>query len=138
MDEHIALRVDWDRVDGSIVTDVRGENPLTLTDGSGSWDAVAICIGDRVLSITVEPDTDQIIVELGNLPRDAEWTAIPSLAFAIGKPLGWCWVGINCQGYKDSFTLAFGDIVPDALQPRCTFLAEASSLSCFDLVPHRA
>ena len=35
-------------------------------------------------------------------------------------------------------TIAFGDVVPDALEPRCTFLAAASSLSCFDLVPHCA
>ncbi len=69
-------------------------------------------------------------------PSGEGWEPISSFSFAQGQPLGWCWVGINSQGYKDSFTLAFGDVVPLALQPRCTFVAEASSLICYDLAPH--
>lgn len=138
MTKHSALRFDWNDVDDAAVTAVLGLNGSTLDNGSACWDAVAICIGETAIMLTVEPDTDQIIVSREALPSDDEWKRIPSFDFAVTKPLGWCWLGINSQGYKDSFTIAFGDVVPDALRPRCTFLAEASSLICFDLVERRA
>ena len=138
MDEHITLRFDWDDVSGSAVIEILGLNSMKLSDGSASWDEVAICIDDGSILLSVEPDTDQIIITREGKPSGNGWEPIPSLAFSKGCVLGWCWVGINSQGYQDSFTMAFGDVVPDALQPRLTFLAEASSLSCFDLTPHRA
>lgn len=137
MSEHIALRFDWDDVAHSRVLDIIGLNARTMNDGSLSWDAVAIRIDTKAVMLAVEPDTDQIIVSLEPIPGGDGWEPIPSLGFANGQLLGWCWIGINSQGYKDSFTLAFGDFVPHALEPRCTFLAEGSSLSCFDLTPHR-
>jgi hypothetical protein len=138
MIEHISLRLDWDDVAHAEVTEILGLNAATMSDGSARWDAIAICIGDTAVTVTVEPDTDQIIVTRVALPFGDEWKPIPSFKFANAKPLGWCWIGINSQGYKDSFTIAFGDVIADAIQPRCLFLAEASSLSCFDLLPRRA
>ena len=138
MDEHITLRVDWDHVSGSTVIEILGLNSRRMKDGSASWDAVAICTDNKAILLTVEPDTDQIVITHEGRPSGIDWKPIPSLAFSEGRVLGWCWIGINSRGYKDSFTIAFGDVVPDALEPRCTFLAEASSLSCFDLARHRA
>lgn len=109
-----------------------------MNDGSASWEAVTIGTEGGPIYLSVEADTDQIEVSLGEEPVGNGWEPIPSFSFALGQPLGWCWVGINSQGYKDSFTLAFGDVVPAALQPRCMFIAEASWLSCLDLAPHRA
>lgn len=136
MAEHIALRFDWDDVKHHHVTDILGRNSRIVSDGSACWDSVAICIEGRAVSLSVEPDTDQIEVSMTDKPSGEGWEPISSFSFAQGQPLGWCWVGINSQGYKDSFTLAFGDVVPLALQPRCTFVAEASSLICYDLAPH--
>lgn len=138
MPEHISLRFDWDEVGHQKITDVLGLNAVVMDDGSVRWAAVAICLGSSAVLLTVEPDTDQVVVERDTSPSGGGWEAIPSFEFAINRPLGWSWIGINSQGYKDSFTIALGDIVPDALQPRCTFLAEASYLSCFDLIPRRA
>lgn len=138
MTEHICLRFDWDDVAHERITEILGLNAVIMNDGSPCWDAVAICLGSTAVIVTVEPDTDQIIVARETSPSGDGWRPIPSFEFAVTKPLGWSWIGINSQGYKDSFTIAFGDIVPDALQPRCTFLAEGSWLSCFDLVPRRA
>ena len=137
MTEHIALRFDWDDVKGDRVTNLLGQHARTRSDGSASWDAVTICIGHRAVCLSVDADTDQVEVSLGDAPCGDGWEPIPSFSFAIGQPLGWCWVGINSQGYKDCFTLAFGDVVPSVIEPRCLFIAEASSLSCFDLAPRR-
>lgn len=137
MTEHIALRLDWNDVKGDRVTNILGQHAQTTSDGSMSWDAVTICIAHRAICLSVEADTDQIEVSLGNARCGDGWEPIPSFSFAVGQPLGWCWVGVNSQGYKDSFTLAFGDVVPAALEPRCLFLAEGSSLICFDLSPRR-
>jgi hypothetical protein len=137
MAEHIALRFDWDDVHGEHVTNFLGQHSRTLGDRSACWDAVAICIGGRAIRLSVEVNTDQIEASLENEPSGEGWDAIPSFSFANSQPLGWCWVGINSQGYKDSFTLAFGDVAPSALEPRCTFVAQASSLICFDLTSRR-
>ena len=138
MTEHIPFCFDWNEVLHGRVTDVLGLNAAIMDDGSARWGAVAICVGSAAVMVTVEPDTDQIIVAYEGVPGSDGWEPILTFGFAVGRPLGWSWIGINSQGYKDSFTIAFGDVVPDALEPRCTFLAAASSLSCFDLVPHCA
>lgn len=138
MTEHIALRFDWEDIAHSTVIDVLGKNARRMSDGSANWEAVAICTDDKSILLSVEPDTDQIEVVLSEKPSGTGWARIASFSFAIGLPLGWCWVGRNYRGYKDTFTLAFGDVVPSVLQPRCTFVAEASSLVCYDLAPREA
>jgi hypothetical protein len=136
MAKHIALRFDWEDVMHHSVGEIVGLNARTMDDGSASWDAIAIRLANEVVLLSVDADTDQIIVTQANKPDSCGWVPISSLAFAIGKPLGWCWIGTNYRGYKDSFSIAFGDVVPDALEPRCMFLAEASAVSCFDLKRH--
>ena|SRR5690349_378374 len=93
---------------------------------------------DRAVVLTVNVDTDEIAVVDEPTPDGEAWVTVAALEDAIGKPLGWCWVGTNYRGYNDTFTIAFGDEVPDALQPRWTFLGEGSSLSCFEMVPTKA
>ena len=134
MDEHIALRFDWYDILDQPIEAVLGLNSLALSNGSASWDAVALCTQLGAVMLTIEPP-DQVVVSLEKIPSGDGWRPIPSFDFAISRSCGWCWVGINPQGYKDSFTLAFGDVIPDALHPRCTFVAEGSSLICYDLLP---
>jgi len=138
MADHISFRFDWDEVAHSRISDVLGLNADIMDDGTARWEAVAICLDSTAVVVTVEPDTDQIIISREASPTGDGWERILSFEFAVSQPLGWSWIGINSQGYKDSFTIALGDVVPDALQPRCTLLAEASSLICFDLIPRRA
>ncbi|WP_443018763.1 DUF6334 family protein [Sphingomonas sp. 7/4-4] len=66
-----------------------------MNDGSARWDAVAICLGSTAVIVTVEPDTDQIIVAREACPSRDGWEPIPSFEFAVTKPLGWSWIGIN-------------------------------------------
>ena len=138
MANHIAFRFDWHEVLGAYISNVLGLNADVMDDGTARWEAVAICLDRTAIMVTVEPDTDQMILSLGDWPSDNGWAPISSFDFAISRPLGWSWLGINSQGYKDSFTIALGAMVPDALQPRFMFLAEASSLTGLDLIPHRA
>jgi hypothetical protein len=138
MNEHISFRFDWDDVADHTITEVLGLNAAVMDDGAARWDAVAICLGSTAVVVTVEPDTDQIIVSREAPPTGDGWELISSFEFAVAKPIGWSWIGINYLGYKDSFTIALGGVVPDALTPRCTFIAAATSLTCLDLVPRRA
>lgn len=131
------LKFDWETVGDKAVLAVTGRNQRRMDDGSLAWDALALRVGDDAVVLTVTANSDEIVVSHEPAPDGEGWDAISALADAVGKPLGWCWVGTNYRGYRDSFTLAFGNVVPDALQPRLTFLAEASSLSCFDLTPRK-
>lgn len=134
MADHISFRFDWDEVAHSTISDILGLNADIMDDGAARWEAVAICLDSTAVVVTVEPDTDQIIISREAPPTGDGWERIPSFEFAVSQPLGWSWIGINSQGYKDSFTIALGEV----LRPRCALVAEASSLICFDLIPRRA
>jgi hypothetical protein len=120
------------------VSAVFGRGERRMDDGSVAWDAVAFGVGTASVVLTVTPDTDEIVVAHEPAPEGEDWKPVTALADAVGKPLGWCWVGTNYRGYRDSFTLALGAVAPDALQPRLTFLAEGGALTCFDLAPRTA
>jgi len=137
MADHISRRFNWNDVLSSTISDVLGLNAEIMEDGAARWEAVAFCLDSTAVMVAVEPDTDEVVISHEAPPVGDGWARIPSLEVAVSQPLGWSWLGINSQGYKDSFTIALGDVVPDALQPRFTLLAEASSLICFDLTPHR-
>ena len=132
------LSFDWEAVAHKSVSAVMGRNERRMSDGSLVWDALALAVGDDAVVLNVTADTDEIVVSHEPAPDGDGWVVVSAMADALGKSLGWCWVGINYRGYRDSFTMALGDVVPDALQPRLTFLAEGRSLSCFDLRPRNA
>lgn len=126
---------DWEAVTHKSVASVMGRNQRRMSDGTLAWDAIAFVIGHDAVLLTVTADTDEILVAHAPAPEDEGWAAVTALEGSMGKALGWCWIGTNYRGYRDSFTLAFGDAVPRALQPRLTFVAEACSLCCFDVMP---
>jgi hypothetical protein len=100
-------------------------------------DAVAFVLGERAVVLKATGDTDEISVAHEATPEGDGWQSVVSLADVIGNPLGWSWVGFNYRGYADSFTLALGDLVPDALQPRLMFVSEGAALTCFEVTPRR-
>lgn len=129
------LRFDWESVLDEVVAAIlaRGERPMS--DASLRWDALALVIGSGAIVLSVTADTDEIVATHQAAPPGRGWDRVAGLADMLGRPLGWCWVGENYRGYRDSFTLALGDVVPDALQPRLTFVAEGGGLCCFDVTP---
>ena len=133
-----ALQFEWDSVTHLAISAIAGQNERETNDGSLSWDALAFGLGDRAVVLTINADTDEIMVSHETMPEGDEWHPVAALAHIVGQSLGWSWIGTNYRGYTDSFTLGLGDVVPDALQPRLMFLGEASSLSCFEVTPARA
>lgn len=129
------LEFNWEAAAEKPVLAVLGRDERRMVDGSLAWAALVLVIGDDAIALTVTGDTDEIVVARTSAPNEPHWQAVPALADLVGKPLGWCWLGTNSQGYQDTFTVALGEVVPTALQPRITFLAEGASLSCFDLTP---
>jgi len=127
------LGFDWEAVVHKPVTAVVGRKERRMSDGSLAWYALAFAVGDSAVVLTVTADTDEIEVTHENVPNGGGWKSVTALEGTVGKPLGWCWVGRNYRGYRDSFTFALGDVLPDALEPHLTFLAEGSSLRCFNL-----
>ena len=133
-----ALQFDWETVTHRPISAIAGQNERAMSDGSPSWGALAFSVGDRAVVLTVNADTDEIIAAHEPMPEGDGWHPVAALDHVVGQSFGWSWVGTNYRGYADSFTLALGDVVPDALQPRLMFLGEASRLSCFEVTPARA
>ncbi|MCW3846870.1 DUF6334 family protein [Sphingomonas sp. LB-2] len=124
---------DWDMVDGETVTAILGVGERRMNDGTLSWEALAFAVGEAAVVLTVNRDTDEVEVAHGDAPDGAEWAPVVPLAEFLGKPLGWSWVGTNNRGYQDVFMMAFGSVVPHALDPRLMFIAAGSELSCSDI-----
>jgi hypothetical protein len=122
------LRFDWELVHGRPISAVVGRR----TD-AGLWEAMALVAGSRAVLLTVNDDTDEVVVSLEDARETAGWKEFDALSYLVGRPFGWCWCGTNWRGYRDAFIVAFGDVVPDALDPRVMFLGEGSALTCLEL-----
>lgn len=130
-----ALNFDWELVSGAEVLGVIGTHERKRNDGSLTWGQVAIILSKGAIVLSVNADTDEVIVDLQAVPEGAEWLDIRSVVDVVGLPLGWCWVLTNYLGYSDGFALAFGQTTPDALQPKVNFVVESSVLTCFQMAP---
>ncbi|MDO9338618.1 MAG: DUF6334 family protein [Caulobacter sp.] len=111
------LQFDYQDAGGGVITAVFGEPQ------GRNWWRVAIHIGERMLLLSVDEDTDQIEATLEPVAVGGDWRPIHALDPIVGRSLGWCWVGRNSQGYLDMFSLGF-----DGIEPEVLFLAEASAL----------
>ena len=131
------LQFDWEKAMDAPIRAVLCREQRVMNDNSLAWDAIAFVIKDRAIVLTVNEDTDEVVVSFQNASATEDWNDVPSLSYAIGRTFGWCWNGSNYRGYDDTFIVAFGDVVPDALRPHWMFLGEGSSLICFELRLHR-
>lgn len=131
------LRFDWEQVQHASVSSVLGyANP----ESPDQWELIAFVLDHTAVILSIDIDTDQLSVAnqpLGSV-EGVKWVALEDLQFVVGLPLGWCWEARNYRGYLDGFLLAFGDVVPDALQPSCMFLGEASQISILKFAEMRA
>ena len=117
---HPGLQFDWEQVDGKTVTAALGQ-----FSEFGGCEAAALVVGSRAIKLTIAIETDELIIRLVRAPTGGSWRPIEALAFGVGKTLGWCWEFRNYRGYWDGFAVAFGDVVPDALEPRVLIIAES-------------
>jgi hypothetical protein len=84
-------------------------------DPRPTWWAMVVMGNTLGLHITVNQDTDELIVTLTDNaePGGSDWIDVANLADCVGCKIGWWWSSINSQGYWDMFTLGFSDrVVP--------------------------
>ena len=82
---------------------------LEVTSPRPTWLEIVIMGATLGLHITVNPDTDELIVALTECaePGGGVWVDATALADCVGCKIGWWWSSINSQGYWDMFSLAF-------------------------------
>ncbi|MBC6981362.1 DUF6334 family protein [Caulobacter sp. 17J80-11] len=118
----------WDDLHGRVVRRIAARIDLP-SPGRGE----IVVMGDTLgLHLTVNPDTDELIVTLceGAAPGGDDWVEVEELADCIGREIGWSWSAINSQGYWDLFALAFDGIVPNV-----AFLGMASTIDVLRMAP---
>jgi hypothetical protein len=108
------LQFDWDDVAGSTISAAMGQTDPEIVGRADYWASIALIIDHRAVIVTVDPDTDELWLNLGSIPADDDrWSPIDVLANQVGRRLGWCWIGRNYRGYLDTFTIAFDGIDPE-------------------------
>ncbi|MEM8936813.1 MAG: DUF6334 family protein [Pseudomonadota bacterium] len=142
------LKFNYEEVAHTNITDVLASRPKAMNDGSLGCEMVVIRAGQFFIIISVNIDTDEIVVELaknedefnGNLrirELEEQLVDISTTIQIVGKKLGWAWEAKNYRGYEDCLLLALGDVVPDALSPALGFISGGSSISLFEISPVR-
>ncbi|QNN65257.1 hypothetical protein H9L12_00990 [Sphingomonas rhizophila] len=127
-DDFTCLRFDYELVHGQPVRSVVGEP----AEGCGYW-RIGIVTDNGTILISVDEDTDQVWVSLTAKELTTEdWKPVPFLQDWLGLELGWSWVGINSQGYKDTFILSCAGV-----DPQWAFVGEGSSLTCYRMTQTR-
>jgi Family of unknown function (DUF6334) len=121
------LNFDYDLVLGQRVASIMGCGTKVGKDGI-NVDKVAVCMERSTLLISIDGDTDEIVLKVSEdrraiLAPARSWKSFEPLATYVGKELGWCWRARNYKGYDDSFILSFHGI-----EPQIVFCAIASSL----------
>ncbi|WP_306253243.1 DUF6334 family protein [Parvularcula sp. IMCC14364] len=130
------LQFDWEEVNGLTITEILADHPCKLSDGTFSAEALYFVNLIGIIEIVVNWDTDELIIRLlKTLGNKRFLTDINSHFNVVGKRLAWSWEAKNYLGYSDMFLLAFGEVVPKALQPQLAFIGAASSISVLSMSP---
>ncbi|MCI5047949.1 MAG: DUF6334 family protein [Aquisalinus sp.] len=130
------LQFDWEEVNGLTVTEILADHPRKMLNGKFSAEALYFVSSTGIIEIVVNWDTDELIIRLlKTLGNKRFLTDINSQFNLVGKRLAWSWQAKNYLGYSDMFLLAFGDVVPEALQPQLAFIGEASSIAVLSMSP---
>lgn len=124
-----------DQLDTRRLKAVLGKSVTMMSDGSTSCDEIAFVVDGHCLHVAVNFDTDEVVLNVlsGESPLGDDWTSLNDLVGHIGEPFGWFWGARNHQGYADMLLLAFGDVVPEVLNPRLALLGEGSAISLLRL-----
>lgn len=125
------LSFDYELLHGQRVVSIRGRELQRSQNGFAACEEVAICLERDALIISVNVDTDEIILrkedDLASLSSD-QWQDLEMLSKYIGQDLGWCWVGRNYRGYADLFLLSF-----EAVEPHLAFCGAASVVWFYEM-----
>ncbi|BEV12196.1 hypothetical protein ATDW_26920 [Asticcacaulis sp. DW145] len=110
--------------DDQSVPDARPDRIVFACDGVG-------------LSMSVDADTDQLILETTALESSSQCHPVPALDFCIGQEFGWAWFAENYLGYNDLFLIGFSKSGQpgEALTPAIGFIGEGSVIGILRLSP---
>lgn len=125
------LGFDYEPIQGQRLEKVQGIGPLTYEDGRIGFDSVRIFLDKDSLIISVDEDTDELIISLEKLPNDKEteaWVDIDLLKDYVGSEIGWLWCAKNWMGYADMVAFSFSGI-----EPRVAIVGAASKLSLYSI-----
>ncbi|NOX81546.1 MAG: hypothetical protein GXP06_00855 [Alphaproteobacteria bacterium] len=131
------LKFDYEKIHGKNITEVHGENVRVMNDGSFECDRIVIDVATAALELSVNIDTDELIIELHEPYENTPGTLsnINDYLNFVGRKLGWVWTAKNYRGYDDAFMLALGEAVPDALDPAYAFVGAGSSICVYSVTP---
>jgi hypothetical protein len=126
------LDFDWESVQGRRVTAIQGTNLRLDQVATSKCDELALHLEQGVVHVSVNPDTDEVIVraypDASALTHALEWKNIDALKEYVSYELGWCWIARNYLGYADTFMLSFAGI-----EPEVALVGIASSLYIYRL-----
>ena len=114
---HEPLNFDFETLHGQRVTAIRGTRLEADEVGRSRCNELALHLEDTVLLVSVNIDTDEVIVmtcaDASSLTSANEWTEIEALKEYVGYELGWSWIARNYLGYADTLMLSFSGIEPE-------------------------
>lgn len=127
---HNVLQFDYEKILGRRLAGSYGIGAIRRGDGSMCFEAIVLIFDAGALRVSVTEDTDELIVSYSDaLPSSLRnGNAVAGFEECMGRGIGWCWVGENYRGYKDSFTISFAGMEPNLL-----LLAEGSTIGVFRL-----
>lgn len=122
------LQFDYEKILGQRLAGTCGIGAIRRSGGGTCFEILELIFDRGVLRISVTKDTDELIVSYSDvLPSSLrKGNAVAGFERYMGREIGWCWVGTNYRGYKDSVTISFS-----GLEPSLLLLAEGSTIGLF-------
>lgn len=125
------LGFDYEPIQGQRLEEFQGSGPLTYDDGRVGFDSVRIVLAKESLVISVDADTDELIIALEGFQKEEEaeaWVGIDLLKGHVGSEIGWLWRAKNWMGYADMVAFSFSGI-----EPKIAIVGAASKLNLYSI-----
>ncbi len=127
----------WDHIEDKAIIAIEADPTAPEIPERASFWHINFYVEGYRLSLTTNPDTDEIIVavEPTSVEPPTGPLLIPELRALIGRSFGWNWIAVNSQGYTDMLVLAFTGKHGAAVTPQLAFLVEASAIHIHSVSP---
>ncbi|WP_461630246.1 DUF6334 family protein [Labilibaculum euxinus] len=96
---------------GMEVKEIRGK---LFDSNSLTYEIIWICFQKRILKISVDIDSDELLMELINDERNLNQLVIPNWSEKLkGRKVIAFWKGVNNMGYNDLFVMGLDVCLPN-------------------------
>jgi hypothetical protein len=129
-----SIQFDYEDVQGQRICSILGTVPLLYNDGHIAFDAIKLVLTQCELQISVDNDSDEIVVNMTPLvaqPENlaVEWEAVEFFSDFLDGNIGWLWIAQNHLGYSDTLILS-----SDGIEPQILLHGMASKLNLYRIV----